>query len=61
MNGFVELPGCELYGKVGLFVSICCLVEKLQKAVIFHIPGESQYFVLIIVPNNISTCYLADS
>ena len=52
MNGFVELPGCESYGKVGLFVSECCLVEKLQKAVFFHIPGKGRYLVLIIAKNN---------
>ena len=51
MNDFVELPVCELYGKVSLFVSICCLVEKLQMAVFFQIPGESQYLVLIIATN----------
>ena len=31
-----------------VYLSVCCLVEKLQKAVSIQIPGEGKYSMLII-------------
>ena len=39
---------CVNYVEKLVYLSVCCLVEKLQKAVFIQIPGEGQYLMLII-------------